>query len=88
MNWYTGLKRLRIVGTIALTVGLLLCVSVVATRGLGYAPDLSVAPLFAAMWPCGIALILVGGLLWVAVWVLHGFLPEPARRAPRAPYDR
>ena len=96
MNWHRGLQRLRLVGTIALVIGLVLCVSVLVTRTLGYAPDSSVAPLFAAMWPSGLALVILGGLLWVAAWVLQGFVPaapaladrlgreaEPARRARR-----
>ncbi len=81
MNWQMGLQRLRLVATAALAVGVVLCASVLGTRGLGYAPDTAVAPLFSAMWPMGLALILVGALLWVAVWVLRGFLPSSAAGA-------
>ncbi len=89
MNWHTGLKRLRLVGTVALAVGVVLCASVIATRSLGYSPDLSVAPLFAAMWPCGLALIILGALLWIAVWILQGFIPAPGRRIePAKPASR
>jgi hypothetical protein len=76
-----------LVGTLALALGIVLCVSVVLTRVLGYAPDDSFASLFAALWPTGLALAIFGGILWVAVWVLHGFLApaspdsDPARRA-------
>jgi hypothetical protein len=87
MGWKTGLGRLRLVGTVTLALGVVLCVSVVLTRTLGYAPDDSFASLFAALWPTGLALAILGGLLWVAVWVLQGFVPaaapeaEPPRRA-------
>ncbi len=82
MGWQTGLHRLRIVGTVALATGVVLCASVLITRGLGYAPDDSVAALFAAMWPVGLVLAILGGLLWVAVWVLQGFAPvTPVRGA-------
>jgi formate hydrogenlyase subunit 3/multisubunit Na+/H+ antiporter MnhD subunit len=82
------LKRLRLVGTVALAIGVVFCASVVVTRSLGYAPDDSVASLFAAMWPTGLALVILGGLLWVGVWVLHGFVPpahEDATVADPAP---
>ena len=81
MNWHRGLRRLRLVGTIALVLGLILCGSVLVTRTLGYAPDLSVAPLFAAMWPSGLALIILGAVLWMTVWVLQGFVPAASAQA-------
>ncbi len=82
MNWHTGLRRLRLVATVALALGIVLCASVLLTRGLGYAPDPSIASLFAAMWPAGISLAALGGLLWVAIWVLQGFV-HPAPTAIR-----
>jgi predicted ABC-type sugar transport system permease subunit len=82
MGWHTGLKRLRLVGTIALAIGVVLGASVLITNSLGYAPDTSVAPLFAALWPVGLVLAILGGLLWVAAWVLQGFLPPAPAAAP------
>ncbi len=72
MAWHTPLQRLRLVGTLALVLGAAACISVLATHGLGYAPDTSVAPLFNALWPIGIVLALLGALIWVGIWILHG----------------
>ena len=75
---------------IALAAGVVLCASVLLTRTLGYAPDPSVASLFSALWPIGLALSILGGLLLVAVWVLHGFVPGSSAIKPspgRAHFD-
>jgi hypothetical protein len=87
MEWHRGLKRLRVVGSIALAIGVVFCASVQITRGLGYAPDDAFASAFGAMWPVGLALALLGGLLWVAVWVLQGFAPAPGAPRPAHPEE-
>jgi hypothetical protein len=84
MNWHAGLRRLRLVGTVALATGVIFCASVFMTHSLGYAPDPSFVSLFTVLWPAGLALILLGCLLWVGAWVLLGFAP-PAREAEIAP---
>ncbi len=89
MHWQRGFKRLRLVGTVAVIAGIVLLLSVVLTQSLGYAPDPAFAQLYGAFWPLGLMLVVLGLLLWVAVWVLSGFLPDsgvpqaesPARRA-------
>ena len=93
MDWQTGFKRIRLVGTVALSLGILLLLAVILTQSLGYAPDAAFAQLYAAFWPLGLMLIVLGALLWVAVWVLSGFVPvaehvaiEPA--PARARFDR
>ncbi len=84
MHWKQGFKRIRLVGTAALLVGVALVASVLLTQTLGYAPDPAFAQLFSALWPLGLMLLVVGVLLWLAVWVLMGFLPSDATAAPRA----
>lgn len=77
MEWHRGLKRIRIVGTAALAAGIVFSASVYITTLLGFAPDLSVAPLFTLMGRLGLPLAILGGLLWVAVWIIQGFAPAP-----------
>ena len=90
MHWETGFKRLRLVGTVALGLGVVLLLAVVLTQSLGYAPDPAFTQLYSAFWPLGLMLIVLGALLWVAVWVLMGFLPaadaaeSKAQDPPRA----
>ncbi len=76
MQWQRGFKRIRLVSTVALIAGVVLLLSVVLTQSLGYAPNPPFAPLYSAFWPLGLMLLVLGALLWVAVWVLSGFLPE------------
>ena len=76
MTWHRGLKRLRLVATAALLLGVVLLASVLAMQLLQLSPDTFVAPLFKLMWPFGMGLVVLGALLWTAVWVLMGFVPE------------
>ena len=76
MHWQRGFKRIRLVGTVAITAGAVLLLSVVLTQSLGYAPDPAFSQLYGAFWPLGLMLLVLGGLLWVTVWVLAGFLPD------------
>jgi uncharacterized membrane-anchored protein len=89
MYWQRGFRRIRLVGTVTLVLGAVLLFSVALTQMLGYAPDPGFAQLYSAFWSLGLTLIVLGMLLWVAVWILMGFLPpdatgsvEPAR-SPR-----
>jgi hypothetical protein len=93
MHWQRGIKRIRLVGAGAMALGLILLISVLFTRVLGYAPNPGFESLFDAFWPLGLLLIVLGLLLWLAVWVLAGFLPHEAGVAkttegnpPRAPF--
>ena len=86
MHWQRGFKRIRLIGTLALALGVVLLASVLLTQGLGYAPDPAFAQLYGAFWPLGLMLIVLGLLLWVAVWVLSGFLPDPGL-APTRPEE-
>ncbi len=81
MHWQRGFKRIRIVGAGAMALGLILIVSVLLTRLLGYAPNPGFASMFDTFWPMGLLLIGLGLLLWLAVWVLAGFLPTEAASA-------
>lgn len=85
MIWHTGLRRLRLVGTVALVLGVICCASVFVTHAMGYAPDPSVASLFSALWPIGLGLVVLGGMVWVTAWVLHGFVPAAAVAEEREP---
>ena len=76
MQWQRGFKRIRLVSTVALIAGVVLLLSVILTQALGYAPNPPFVPLYSAFWPLGLMLLVLGALLWVAVWVLSGFLPE------------
>ncbi len=76
MHWQRGFKRIRMVGAGAIALGLVLLFSVLLTRLLGYAPNPGFESLFDAFWPMGLLLVLLGLLLWLAVWVLAGFLPN------------
>ncbi len=76
MQWQRGFKRIRLVSTVALIAGAVLLLSVILTQTLGYAPNPPFVPLYSAFWPLGLMLLVLGALLWVAVWVLSGFLPE------------
>ncbi|RRA47726.1 hypothetical protein [Acidipila sp. EB88] len=84
MHWQKGFQRIRLVGTVALVLGAVLLLAVVLTQSLGYAPDHAFAQLYSAFWPLGLMLLVLGALLWVAVWVLTGFLPPDTvgRSAP------
>lgn len=94
MHWQRGFKRIRLIGTVSLAIGVLLLLSAVVTVSLGYAPDPGMAPMFNVMFPLGMVLIVLGLLLWLTTWVLAGFLPdEAATRAgddtpPRARFYR
>ena len=97
MTWHKGLKRLRLIATASLVIGLVLIASVLITQALHLSPDTLVAPLFAVMWPLGVGLLILGGMLWTAVWVLMGFVPETTAQVPlpsaseattRAHFDR
>lgn len=88
MNWQTGFKRIRLVGTAALALGILLLLAVILTQSLGYAPDAAFAQLYGAFWPLGLMLMVLGALLWVAVWVLSGFIPAAEPTPARARFDR
>ena len=83
MHWQRGFQRIRLVGTVALVVGAVLLFSVLLTQALGYAPDPPFVQLYGAFWPLGLMLIVLGLLLWVAVWVLSGFLPDAGAAAAR-----
>ncbi len=85
MHWQRGFKRIRLIGTLALALGVVLLVSVLVTQGMGYAPDPAFAQLYQAFWPLGLMLIVLGLLLWVAVWVLSGFLPDTGTAPGLAP---
>jgi uncharacterized BrkB/YihY/UPF0761 family membrane protein len=85
MQWQRGFKRIRLVSTIALVLGVALLGSVLVTQVLGYAPNPGFAQLYGAFWPLGLMLLVVGLLLWVAVWVLSGFLPDGAETGAAAP---
>jgi uncharacterized BrkB/YihY/UPF0761 family membrane protein len=76
MHWQRGFKRIRLVGSIALLLGVVLLGSVLLTQLLGYAPNPGFVGLYSAFWPLGLMLLVLGLLLWVAVWVLSGFLPD------------
>ena len=81
MHWQRGFKRIRLVGTGAMALGLILLISVLSTRALGYSPNPGFESLFDTFWPLGLLLIVLGLLLWLAVWVLAGFLPTEAGMA-------
>ena len=83
MNWQTGFKRIRLVGTAALVLGVLLLVTVIVSQTSGYAPDPAFVQLFGAFWPLGLMMIAVGVLLWLAVWVLSGFVPTATRASSK-----
>ncbi len=46
------------------------------TSALGYAPDPAYVLPFNLLIRLGFPLLLLGGLLWVALWVVQGFLPN------------
>lgn len=85
MLWQRGFKRIRLVGTVALGLGVVLLASVLLTQLLGYAPNPGFAQLYSAFWPLGLMLLVLGLLLWVATWVLSGFLPDGAEAAASTP---
>ena len=89
MHWQRGFKRIRLIGTVSLALGVVLLFSVLLTQLLGYAPNPGFAPLFGAFWPLGLMLIVLGLLLWLSVWVLLGFLPgeAPDTRGPSGSPD-
>ena len=78
MHWRRGIKRIRLVGAGAMALGLILLATVLFTRVLGYSPNPGFESLFDTFWPMGLLLIVLGLLLWLAVWVLAGFLPTEA----------
>ena len=85
MHWQRGFKRIRLVGAGAVALGLVLLVAVLLTRLLGYAPNPGFESLFDTFWPLGLLLIVLGLLLWLAVWVLAGFLPAEAQAEISSP---
>jgi uncharacterized membrane-anchored protein len=80
MHWQLGFKRIRLVGA-----GAIVLVSVLLTRLFGYAPNPGFESLFDTFWPMGLLLIVLGLLLWLAVWVLAGFLPADVQAENAAP---
>ena len=79
MHWENGFKRLRLVGTGSLALGAILLLIVILTDSLGYAPNPGFAmSLFTLCARLGPLLLVLGALLWLAVWVLMGFVPEHA----------
>ncbi len=89
MHWQRGFKRIRLVGAVALALGVVLLFSVLLTQLLGYAPDPGFAQLYGAFWPLGLMLLVLGALLWITVWVLAGFLPDgPEGSAPQQRFYR
>lgn len=76
MHWANGFRRIRLIGTVALGLGVLLLLVVFLTQLLGYGPDPAFAQLYGAFWPLGLMLLVLGVLLWLVVWVLMGFLPS------------
>ena len=82
MDWRRGLRRLRLVGTVALLLGVAAFASVFLTNLLGYAPDNSFQPLFALMGRLGLILTLFGCLVSLAAWVLQGFVPAATAVTP------
>ena len=82
MHWQRGLKRLRIVATGALVLGAIMFFPPWLTNILGYVPNAGFVGLFNLSLRLGLMLLVLGALLWVAVWVLAGFLvPETAGSA-------
>jgi hypothetical protein len=90
MDWQRGLKRLRLVGTVSLLLGVISFGSVYLTNTLGYAPDALLKPFFPFVGELGLLLTIFGCMVSVATWVIQGFAPltpptridtVPARRA-------
>lgn len=76
MQWHRGLRRLRLVGNLALGLGVLIIFLVWLTGALGYAPNAGFSPIFDLLARLGMALLILGGLLSVAAWIIQGFLPD------------
>ncbi len=76
MYWRRGLKRLRIVGTVALLLSAILVLTSVLTNALGYAPDAGFVGVFSFLIHLSLPLMILGIILWTVVWIIQGFLPE------------
>ncbi len=85
MQWARGLTRLRTVAIVLLGIGLVTALSSILMSGLGYQPDPGFLGIFTLLTHLSVPCILLGGVLWAAVWVLEGFLPAgaPRVRPPR-----
>ncbi len=74
----SGFKRMRLVGTVSLLVGVVLLISVSLTPLLGYAPNPWFMPLYSALWVLGLMLAAFGVFFHAGAWVVAGFLADGA----------
>lgn len=88
MHWQRGFKRIQLVGTVALGLGVVLLASVILTQSLSYAPNPGFAQMYAALWPLALMFIVLGVLLWASVWVLSGFVPDSGNVVQSISADR
>jgi hypothetical protein len=59
--------------------------SVWSARAIGVEADAVSAFFCSLMWSAGITLMVLGNVLWVALWVLRGFIPEEGTAPPPIP---
>ncbi len=88
MHWHKGLKRLRIVATAALVLGLLIFIPITLMNVLGYLPDPGFVGLFSFLAHLGLPFVILGAILWIAVWVVQGFVPEVAANPTQSRFER
>ena len=76
MTWHKGFARLRFIGLASLGIGMVMLAAVWAARATGVEADPVTSFMCAIVWASGITLLVLGNVLWIALWVLKGFVPD------------
>ena len=84
MTWKRGFSRLRFIGITSMALGMVMLAVVWTARAMGVEADPVSAFMCMVLWEAGITLMVLGNVLWVALWVLKGFIPENGLGAPIA----
>ena len=75
MTWNRGLARIRFIGIVSLVMGVVMLAVVWSLRAAGIEADPVSAFFCSVVWSSGITLMVLGNVLWIALWVAKGFLP-------------
>ncbi len=84
MTWHKGFARLRFIGIASLVMGVVMLAGVWSARAAGLEADAVSAFFCSLVWSAGITLMVLGNVLWIALWVLKGFIPESSPVTPIA----